>query len=245
MRASRALFVTLKVGQPPEEHAPRSADLAWLYCGRTRGTLLPTPLAWARTHQHRGRLRLGIRTLVIPASEFRGARRARTLPRKKSVKRLRSTLHTAARTWLGRPTRGALLPTPSAGARPHHYCDRFVARHSSVRYQLFRNPWGASRALSPRGKSANRPRSTRRAARTWRFGVVVLSANAGRALPHAVGRGSTALSSRQVGGTAFKRSLALPSNPVARVARALRYVENRPTACEARSAQRGLGMVVL
>ena len=73
------------------------------------------------------------------------------------------------------------------------------------------------------------------------LGVIVLWADAGRALPHVVGRGSTAPTPLQVGGTAFKSSYLMRSNTMARVARALRLVENRPTAHGARAEQRGFG----
>ena len=55
----------------------------------------------------------------------------------------------------------------------------------------------------PRELSADGPRSTR--AEQCGRGVVVLWANARRAAPHAVGRGSTAPTPEQVGGSGFKK----------------------------------------
>ena len=101
---------------------------------------------------------------------------------------------------------------------------------------------GTRRARSsPRGESADRPRSTRRAAGTWQLGVVVLWPIAGRAPPYVNGRALSAPTPRQVGGTAFGRCWSLRSNPVACVACALRPLESRPTADGSRAAQHKLG----
>ena len=55
--------------------APRSVDVAWLCCGPTRGTLLPTPSADAWPHQHRDRS--AARSLkLVAAMPTRGARPA-------------------------------------------------------------------------------------------------------------------------------------------------------------------------
>ena len=54
-RAARALSASWSIGRPPTEHAPRSARLAWLCCGATRGALLAKPPAGARLHYHRDR----------------------------------------------------------------------------------------------------------------------------------------------------------------------------------------------
>ena len=61
------------------------------------------------------------------------------------------------------------------------------------------------------------------------LGAVVCAANSQRALPHAVGRGSSAQTPRFVGGCGFGPSLTSRFRPVACDARALRHVENQPT----------------
>ena len=143
------------------------------------------------------------------------------------------------------PTWGALPSTPSAGAQPHQHRDRSASRPLRSLVTSFES-CGARRARSsPRGELTDHPRSTRHAARTWRLGVVVSWANAGRAPFHAVGRGSTAPTPRQVGGTAFDRLHRPRLNPVACVARAFHPMENRPTSHGVRAAHGGLGVVVL
>ena len=86
-------------------------------------------------------------------------------------------------------------------------------------------------------------------ARTARcgLGAVVFAANSGRAPPHAVGRGSSSLTPRRVGGCGFETLQSNRSSSVARGPRALRHVENQPTAPTAhgaRTARCGLGAVV-
>ena len=77
------------------------------------------------------------------------------------------------------------------------------------------------------------------------LGAVVCAANSRRAPPHAVGRGSSPPTPRQVGGCGFEPSLPSRSSPVARGPRALRHVENQPTAHRALvSARCVLGAVV-
>ena len=77
------------------------------------------------------------------------------------------------------------------------------------------------------------------------LGAVVCAANSRRAPPHAVGRGSSPLTPRFVGGCGFESSWPYLSHPVTRGARALRHVDNRPTAQRALvSARCVLGAVV-
>ena len=68
--------------------------------------------------------------------------------------------------------------------------------------------------------------------------MVVFAANARRAPPHAVGRGSTAPTLHQVGGCGFKVSWSPSLTSLACSPRALRPVENRPTAHRARARWR-------
>ena len=67
----------------------------------------------------------------------------------------------------------------------------------------------------------------------------------GSAPPHAVGRGSTAPTPRQVNSMDIERPCLLRPNPVARGLRAFRPVEYQPTNHRARAAQYGLDVVVL
>ena len=134
-----------------------------------------------------------------------------------------------------RPTRGTLLSTPSAGARPHQHRDRSAARLSRGRIHHVRIPRRASRARFVPWKIGHRPRSMRRAARTWRGCVV---GQRRRALFHAVGRRPTAPTSRQVGGTAFDTSYSPRSKPAINVVHAFRPVEKRTTTHGARARWR-------
>jgi len=73
------------------------------------------------------------------------------------------------------PSRGALLPTSTAGPCPHQHRDRSAARHSGGAGHCVRFPWHASRALYAPWKvgqppTDHAPRSTNLA--TWRDGAV-------------------------------------------------------------------------
>ena len=110
---------------------PRSADLAWLCCGPTQGALLPTPSAEARPHQLCNRsaaraLKSGDRR--NHTSMAHGPRTVRPVEFRQTTHGARAP-HSVYLAWLScRPTRGALLPTPSVGARPHQLCNRSAAR---------------------------------------------------------------------------------------------------------------------
>ena len=138
------------------------------------GTLLPTQSAGARPHQHSIGWRHGTRGALINSFDSLAARRARSSPRGKLVDRLRSTL-CAART-----LRGCAVGQHGAHCSPRYRTglDRTntaTGRRHGIRgaFVLFFKSRGARRARSSaRGKSANRPRSTLRAARTWRGCVV-------------------------------------------------------------------------
>ena len=131
-----------------------------------------------RTNTVTGRQHGGWDVLII-ASKSRITRRVRFTARGKSADRRRSTLRTA-RTWRGcvegcRPTRGALLPTPSARARPHQNRDRSAVRPSRGICCRVRIPWRASRAffapwIIGRPPTEHAPRSADLA--TWRGCVV-------------------------------------------------------------------------
>ena len=114
----------------------------------------------------------------------------------------------------------------------------------------FKRSWLPRSSPVPRVPRAFRPveyRPTANGAHAAQrgLGAVVLWANAEHVPPHAVGRGSTTSTSRQVGGKAFEEPSSPRSNPVARVPCAFRPVEYRLTAHGTRAAQRGLGVVAL
>ena len=71
------------------------------------------------------------------------------------------------------PTQDALLPTPSAGTRPHQHRDRSAARALKGSGKRVRIPWRAGSALIAPW-SIDRPPTehARRAVRTWRICVV-------------------------------------------------------------------------
>ena len=91
-----------------------------------------------------------------------------------------------------------------------------------------------SARASPRKEPADRPQSTC----AQGVGVVVFEANAGRAPPHTVGRASTSPTPRQVGGCGFMMTQLKFSNAIPRESRALRSVDNRPSAHRARARLR-------
>ena len=161
-----------------------------------------TPLRWPRlffTDTAPGR-RLRLRN-VMPSFRIRAARPARASPRGEPADRPRSTRALADLAWLSsRPTRGALHPTPLAEALLHRHRARSAAAASKRRDHSFRIPWRAARARFAPWRTGRPPTEH---ARAGGLGVVVFAANAGRAPPHAVGRGSSSPTPRQVGGCGF------------------------------------------
>ena len=142
------------------------------------------------------RLRLG--NAVTIAFDSRAARSARASPRGEPVVRPRSSRALADLALLSlRPTRGALHPTPLGEALLHRHHDRSVAAASKRNDHGFRVPWLATRARFAPWRTGRPPTEH---ARAGRLGVVVFAANAGRAPPHAVGRGTSSPIPRQVGG---------------------------------------------
>ena len=224
--------------------APRSADLAWLCCGPTRGALLPTPSVWARPHQHRDRSAARASEVNVHRVRIRGARPARFSPRGVSADRHRAR---AAQCGLG-----VVVLWANAGRAPPHAVGRgstaptprqVGGTASKVSRAPRSSPDARARALLSRGVSADRPRSTRTA--QCGLGVVVLWPNAGRAPPHAIGRGSTAPTPRQVGGTASKVLATAFISCGAQPARFSPCGVSADRPRSTRAAQCGLGVVVL
>ena len=222
----------------PTAHGARARWRTWRGCLRGQRATRSTPRRWPRlffTDTAPGR-RLRLRNVVATAFDSRGARPARASPRGEPADRPRSTRALADLAWLSsRPTRDALHPTPLAEALLHRHRARSAAAASKARGHRFDSRAARPARASPRGEPADRPRSTRCAGG---LGVVVFAANARRAPPHAVGRGSSSPTPRQVGGCGFETSWPLRLTSVARGPRALRPVENRPTAHGARARWR-------
>ena len=139
-----------------------------------------------------------------------------------------STCALADLAWLSsQPTWGALHPTPLAEALLQRHRARSAAAPSELRDQSVRIPWRAARARFAPWRTSRSPTEHVRAGGLV---VVVFAADAGRAPPHTVGRGSSAPTPPQVVCYGFKTTWPKPSNSVARSLRALRSVENQPTA---------------
>ena len=120
--------------------------------------------------------------------------------------------------------------TQLAEAPRHRHRARSAAAASNRRCRLVLVPSRAARARSATRRTSRPPTEhfSLRAACLARLSVC--AANSRRALPHAVGRGSSAQTPRLVGGCGLKPSMPSHSRPVARGARALRHVDNQPTA---------------
>ena len=224
------------VENQPTAHGARARWRTWRGCLRGQRAARSTPRRWPRlffTDTAPGR-RLRLRNVVTAAFESRGARPARASPRGEPADRPRSTRALADLAWLSsRPTRGALHPTPLAEALLHRHRARSAAAASKRRDRRVRLPWRAARARFAPWRTG-RPLTEH--ARAGGLGVVVFAANARHAPPHAVGRGSSSPTPRQVGGCGFETPWPQRPTSVARGPRALRPVENRPTAHGARRA---------
>ena len=112
-----------------------------------------------------------------------------------------------------RPTQAALHTTPLAEALLHRYRARSAAMASKQRDHSFQTPCRAAHVRFAPWRAGRPPTEH---ARAGGLGVVVFAANAGRATPHAVGRGSSSPTPRQVGGCGFGTSWSQLNNPVPR-----------------------------
>ena len=121
----------------------------------------------------------------------------------------------------------ALHPTPLAETPSHRHCARLAAEALHLRGHCVQLPWRAARARFAPWRTG-RPRTEH--ARAGGLGVVVFAANARRAPPHAVCRGYSAPTPRQVDGCGFATRFPPRSTRMARGPRAFRPVENKPTA---------------
>ena len=195
------------VENQPTAHGARARWRTWRGCLRSQRATRSIPRRWPRlffTDTAPGR-RLRLRNVVATASEFRVARPARASPRGEQADRPRSTRALADLAWLSlRPTRGALHPTPLAEAPLHRHRARSAAAASRRVITAFELQWRAARARFAPWRTSRPPTEH---ARAGGLGVVVFAANARRAPSHAVGRGSSSPTPRQVGGCGFETSL--------------------------------------
>ena len=149
----------------------------------------------------------------------------------------RPTAHGARvrwRTWCdlsSRPMRGAHHSMPLADAVVHRHRDRPAAAASDRRNASVPLPYRAARARFAPWRSDRPPTGHARAGGPEVFFAV----NPGRTPPHAIGRGSFPSTPRQVGGCGLGATSPQRSNPMPRGPRALRPVDNRPTAHGARA----------
>ena len=212
----------------PTAHGARARCRTWRGCLRGHRATRSTPRRWPRLFftDTASRRRLRLRNVVATVFDSRGAR-PRALPRRTSR---RPTEHVragglgvvvfSANAWHAHPT---LLTE----ALLHRHRARSAAAASYRREHRVRLPWRAARARFAPWRTSRPPTEHTRAGG---LGVVVFAANARRAPPHAVGRGFSSSTLRQVAGGGFGTSCLPYSTPVVRSPCALRPVENRPTA---------------
>ena len=157
------LWILISMTRGPRTFSPRrvSVDrprstrasqcgLGVVVFGPTRGARLLTPSAEARTQQHRGRLA----TRFLEDCNHRVRISWRVSCALSAPHRIGRppTEHAGCtvRTWRGcvvAQTRGTLLPTPSAEARPHQHRRRSAARYSNIWDRYVRILWCAARAV--------------------------------------------------------------------------------------------------
>ena len=203
-RATRARFAPWRTSRPPT--GARARWRTWRGCLRGQRAARSIPRRWPRlffTDTAPGR-RLRLRNVVASASESvsRDPRALRPVENRPIAHG--STRALADLAWLSlRPTRGALHPTPLAEALLHRHRARSAAAASERRDQRIRLAWRATRARFAPWRTSRPPTEH---AGAGGLGVVVFAANARRAPPHAVGRGSSSPTPRQVGGCGFGTS---------------------------------------
>ena len=231
------------VENQPTAHGARARWRTWRGCLRSQRAARSIPRRWPRlffTDTAPGR-RLRLRNVVTYASDSvaRGPRALR--PVENSRPPTGSTRALADLAWLSlRPTRGALHPTPLAEALLHRHRARSAAAASKRRDYRIRIPWRATRARFAPWRTSRPPTEH---AGAGGLGVVVFAANARRAPSHAVGRGSSSPTPRQVDGCGFERRVTASEFRGARPARASPRGEpaDRP---QEHARAGGLGVVV-
>ena len=190
----------------PTAHGARARWRTLRGCLRGQRQAHPTPLRWPRLffNDTAPSWRLRLRSAAAIAVHPCAAQPARASHRGGPAIRPRSTLALADLAWLSsRRTRGALHPTPLAEALVHRHRARSAAAASKRRNRRIRIPWRAARARFAPWRTS-RPLTEH--VRAGGLGVVVFAANTGRVPPHAVGRGSSSPTPRQVGSCGFEAS---------------------------------------
>ena len=234
-RAARARFVPWRTIRPPTEHVIAGGLGVVVLAANADRTASHAIGQGSTSTQPRQVGGCGFEPswLKLPNPESRGPRALRPVENPPTAHRANALANLA---WLySQPTRSTLHPTPLAEAPLQHNLARSVAVASNIHGYSFRIPCRAARARFAPWRTHRPPTEH---ARAGGLGVVVFAANAGRAPPHAVGRGSSSPTPRQVGGCGFGLSYPKLSSSVARGPHALRPVENQPTAHRARARWR-------
>ena len=171
----------------------------WHGCLRGQLGARTNPRRWPRllfTDIATGRW-LRLRNAVVITFSVRASRPARALPRGELADRPRSTRTLPDFAVLSlRPTQGALHPTPLAEALLFRHRDRSAAAALERRCHNVQFLCQSARARFASWRTGRPPTEH---ARAGGLGVVIFAANAGRALPQAVGRGSSSTTPRQFG----------------------------------------------
>ena len=180
----------------------------------------------------------------LPSVSSPVARGPRALRHVENQPTAHRALHCALRAWRG-CLRGQLA-TRSTPRRWPRLLSTDTAPGRRLRLRTSLPSVSSPVARGPRALRhvENQPTAHRACTARCVLGAVVCAANSRRAPPHAVGRGSSPPTPRQVGGCGFESSLPSVSSPVARGPRALRHVENQPTVQRACTSRCVLGAVV-
>ena len=168
-RASRARIAPWSSGRRTDDHAPGTAELAWLCCGPTRGALHPHAVG-------RGSTAPTLRKVVSTAFERSWRLRSNSVARGPREFRAVENRPTAGDSHAVQRGVGVVVLWANARRAPSRRRRSRLNRTINVRGQQHglrevlttaiepRGTWLVR--ISPRGESANRRRSTRCAART-------------------------------------------------------------------------------
>ena len=168
----------------------------------TRGTLQPTPLAEAFYTDTATDQRLWLRNVVVMAFSFRASRPARASPRGELADRPQSTRALADLVLVVVFAANAERAPPHAIGRGSSSTTPRQVSSCGFAMKCHRIQFPC-RAIRARFASWRTGRPPTEHARVGGLGVVAFAANPGHAPPHAVGRGSSSPTPRQVGGYGF------------------------------------------
>ena len=216
----------------PTAHGTRGRWLAWRGCLRSQRAKRSISRRWPSlfsTDTTPGR-RLQLQNVDVTASDYRVARPASAAPCGEQADDQGSTRALADLAWLSlRPTRDTLHPTPLVEALLHRHRARSAAAASKRLDHCNRLPCRATRARFAPWRTGRPPTEH---AGAGGLGVVVFAANARRARSHAVGRGSSSPTPRQVDGCGLKRR-DLASSPARLTVASSRRIESIALVLEA------------